>query len=305
MIKKPIVFILGAGASMPYGFPSGSELKSNILGHLRSPNSECFKRINHFFETDEIIIDFRENLAKSGQLSVDAFLEHRCEFLKVGKLAIAFYLIKLEQEGKMFNIQSKELSWYEYLFNKLNAPFEEFGNNKLSIITFNYDRSLEYFLFTALKNTFGKSDEECAKKLNKIPIIHVHGRLGKLPWQGKPSRAYSPQYNFSELEMASEQIIVISEDQDVKTNDGFNQAASLIYGAERICFLGFGYHDANLERLMIKEEEFKRLPKTGTAFGLGFTERDYINRKWNIVLSDTTHKVIDFLRNDVPWFDFQ
>ena len=31
--------------------------------------------------------------------------------------------------------------WYEYLSGKLNSSFEEFGENKLSIITFNYDRS--------------------------------------------------------------------------------------------------------------------------------------------------------------------
>lgn len=302
MIKKPIVFILGAGASMPYQFPSGRGLMQSILQLLRVKNGEFYKTINSFFDTEKIIDDFFHNLAESGQLSVDAFLEHRTEFLKVGKLTIALYLIRREQKGLIFKTDRKELSWYEYLFNKLNAPFEEFGNNKLSIITFNYDRSLEYFLFTALKNTSGEPEEKCAEELNKIPIVHVHGSLGMLPWLGKPSRPYRTECTLKELEMASEQIIVIPE--DVKTHKSFKQAFDLMYAADRICFLGFGYHDANLERLSTLKDEFKRFPKIGTAYELGISEIAYINQKWNIVLSNTGFKVIDFLRNMVPWIEF-
>lgn len=300
MIKKPIVFILGAGASMPFQFPSGSRLKQSILQNLRVKNGEFYKTINSFFDTEKIIDDFFSNLAKSGQLSVDAFLEHRREFLNVGKLAIALYLIKYEREGSIFKIDRKELSWYEYLFNKLDAPFEEFGNNKLSIITFNYDRSLEYFLFTALKNTSGRPDEKCAEELNKIPIIHVHGRLGMLPWQGKLSRPYRPECSLNELEMASKQIIVIRE--DVKTHKSFKQAFDLMSTSTRIFFLGFGYHDANLERLNIKE--IKHISKEGTALGLGEAEADYIRLKWGINLPPSHYNVIDFLRNEVPWIEF-
>lgn len=284
---------------MPYQFPSGSDLMQCILQFLRVKNGEFYKTINSFFDTEEIIDDFFHNLAESGQLSVDAFLEHRREFLKVGKLAIALYLIRLERKGNIFKIDKKELSWYEYLFNKLNAPFGEFGDNKLSIITFNYDRSLEYFLFTALKSTSGKSDEKCAEELNKIPIIHVHGRLGMLPWQGKLSRPYRPEWSLNELEMASKQIIVIPE--DVKTHKSFKQAFDLMSTSERIFFLGFGYHDANLERLNIKE--IKHISKGGTALGLGRAEVDYIRLKWDIVISNPHYKVIDILRNEVPWIE--
>jgi len=31
MISRATVFVLGAGASMPYGFPSGKELRDNVL----------------------------------------------------------------------------------------------------------------------------------------------------------------------------------------------------------------------------------------------------------------------------------
>lgn len=73
--------------------------------------------------------------------------------------------------------------WYQYFCDKLNTSFEEFDQNKISIITFNYDRSLEHSLFTALKNSYAKNDRDCASKLKNIPIVHVYGQLGYLPWQ--------------------------------------------------------------------------------------------------------------------------
>ena len=66
-----------------------------------------------------------------------------------------------------------------YLAGKLDSTFEEFGNNKLSIVTFNYDRSLEHYLLNSLMTLHGKTRDECAQALKKIPIVHVYGQLGE------------------------------------------------------------------------------------------------------------------------------
>jgi hypothetical protein len=70
---------------------------------------------------------------KSGQPSVDAFLERRPEFLGVGKLAIAYCLIPFEDEAKLYcqPDSSRGANWYEYLSVKLNSSFEEFGENNM------------------------------------------------------------------------------------------------------------------------------------------------------------------------------
>ena len=74
----------------------------------------------------------------------------------------------------------------QYLYQHLAVPtLEEFHQNDVGFITYNYDRTLEQFMLTALANTYGKDETTCAEILAHIPIIHLHGRLGYLPWQGK------------------------------------------------------------------------------------------------------------------------
>lgn len=296
MIEKPTVLILGAGASMPYGFPTGRELVNIILKHLNPlTGSKLPTTLKRFGIKANTIRDFSKNLAYSGRQSVDAFLEHRPEFLKVGKLAITLSLIPYENELRLFDRKKYETNWYEYLFNKLNAPFNSFHENKLAIITFNYDRSIEHYLITALSSAYGKSTEECAVQLNTIPIIHVHGRLGALPWQEGFKRLYEPEPFIDEVEDVSEQIKVITE--DVKDSSEFKESFTEMRNASDIIFLGFGYHDDNLQRLRIKE--FGKMRPVGSAYGLGNSERQDIEGKWGIKLPREHGEVLEFLKNQV------
>jgi len=77
-------------------------------------------------------------------------------------------LVSHEINKKLF---SAKKNWLDYLRNELDATFDDFGKNKLSIITFNYDRTVEQYLFTVLKNTYGRSDGECVEQLNKIVMV--------------------------------------------------------------------------------------------------------------------------------------
>ncbi len=291
MITRPTVLILGAGSSMPYQFPSGRKLMRDVYIYLSEKHpSSWIPILNQLGIETNHIQAFREELHYSGRASVDAFLEYRPEFLKVGKLAITLGLIPHEMESSLFNVTH---NWYEYLFNKLNTPFEEFDENKLSIVTFNYDRSIEHYLFTVLRNAYGKSEKECANKLNKIQIIHVHGRLGALPWQEGPGRPYYHKVSLEEIKTASEQIVVISE--DIETSTAFEKSFSLMSAADIICFLGFGYHEANLRRLKIDKLSNKTV--LGAFYGLGDAEIRKICARWRILSPGSEFKIFDFLRN--------
>jgi len=297
MITDPTVLVLGAGASMPYGFPSGLQLMNTIITRLDSNSPDNFiKSLKEFNIAEDEIRTFRYDLITSNAFSVDAFLEYRREFLNLGKLAITLTLIPLEEEYNLYNITNRGESWYAYLFNKLDAPFDAFSENKLSIITFNYDRSLEHCLFKSMRSKYKKSDEECAEKLSKLPIIHVHGRLGTLPWQDEKGRAYSPRVDLLKLEEIkniSEQIIVISEAED--TSSEFGAAFNLMKSANRIYFLGFGYHEMNLVRLKINELKFQTF--SGTGYEMGNMEITLIKGKWRITIPDTSLQILKFLKN--------
>jgi hypothetical protein len=256
MITRPTVLVLGAGASAPYGFPVASELKQKIC-HEFAKGSAAISLLHK--ESGISVGDFsnfREAFLKSGSPSVDAFLEHRPEFIDVGKLAIAWCLIPFESEATLFeNIGSRGGDWYQYLSTKLNASFDKFGENRLSVITFNYDRSLEHYLFTTLLNAHGRSPEECLVALRKIRIIHVYGQLGRHVYVEQAARVYSADNRTYCNTVNAAQGITLLHD---KIKPELEAAQKILTAAERVCFLGFGYHELNLQRLRLQDSSHNR-----------------------------------------------
>jgi hypothetical protein len=179
---KRIVFVLGAGSSAVFDFPVGQTLCQQVCSYVRVSGllGRLLRDYTDFGENE--IVRFCDELLMSAQPSVDAFLEHRQEFLDLGKAAMAVILIREEISSKLWGFV--EANWMRYLFSRLGAPpFERFHEIPVSFITFNYDRSLEHFLCTTLQNRYGKTEAQCAAVLERIPIIHLHGRLGYLPWE--------------------------------------------------------------------------------------------------------------------------
>ena len=274
MITTPTVLILGAGASCPYGFPTAKELKALICNAFSQPESGVsqFLAANNKHSADEFR-EFGNAFLKSGQSSVDAFLEHRPDLLDVGKLAIAYCLVPFEDEAKLYQPVGND--WYGYLSEKLNATFEEFGNNKLSIITFNYDRSLEHFLLNSLHYSHGKKFEECAETLAKIPIIHVYGQLGEATYPSTVSPGYRPEHDqrYSAYRPDRNRLINVGAAGGItllheEDSGGAQAARDVLKAATRICFLGFSYHPMNVDRLNIGGCLDLRTTVIGTARGL-------------------------------------
>lgn len=293
MITKKTVLILGAGASYAYGFPLGEGLKNSILSRLTDVTIDTIASGGGFKTRDART--FREAFKGClGAGTIDAFLRDRREFIEFGRYMIAVALLHCENNK---NMTPKE-NWYRNLYGVLNENgFDAFGDNKLSIITFNYDRSLEHFLYESLIHGHGydQSDIACADQLNKIPIIHVHGQLGYLPWQLEDSNydPGNPQYQDpdwdlnvvkfggssssatkNDFDLAAKSIKIVHEVS--KEDDPFVKANALLQKARCIYILGLGYHPENLERLGLKQ-----LPQgkdlRGTAYKLGMSGREIAN----------------------------
>lgn len=242
MITIPTTLILGAGSNQHLGYPVGKEFINSICERISAKNYS--DEIKSEFTPEEIKL-FYLHLSRSLPTSIDAFLEQNDEFLNIGKYFIVECLKQFENPIRLFS--PSNAGWYELLFNVLSTPsIEKISNNKLSIITFNYDRSLEFFLHQVIKYTKKVSDVEALDILKHLTIIHPHGVLGDFP--NVPYYHVIEEISLSEL---SENINIISEVKDSGKDfcsKEFQDSYSCLKNSERIYFLGFGFHEDNIRR---------------------------------------------------------
>ena len=168
---------------MPYGFSSGQELLDAVANELKrgSENGEFECSIRALGHAPELVREFGQLLAICGRFSIDAFLETRREFLDVGKAAIARALLPREVERDLHS-KVKD-GWYHYLLDKmLTRALEEFQQNKLTVVTFNFDRSFERALFLTLRTNYPLDEARCAELAQAVPVLHLHGQLGTPSW---------------------------------------------------------------------------------------------------------------------------
>jgi hypothetical protein len=321
MISKRTVMVLGAGASYPYGFPTGLQLLHDVCEGL-DPHSGATKTrdlrpylLECGFKPDRLAA-FREALQLSHQPSVDAFLEvpvSRREFLDVGMTAIAVALMLHEDQGEIRRKRSPR--WFEHVFKHMQVTGADFRSNQLSIVTFNYDRSVEQLFYNALTSSYGMDAIGVAEVLREIRVVHVYGKLGNLHWQSSDGRPYEPLVNRETVRKCVTSMKVMAQGE--RNSEEFATARRLLRNAECICFLGFGYLDTNLERLFDRDEEFGRLailPEAriyGSTKGLGRVRMAQVTRQLTVSaelpdiglvepeLGSSTEVCLEFLREHV------
>lgn len=271
MISRPTVLVLGAGASMDYGLPSGAELVDQLARRLGGGDPTISKLLTQLGHKAEDIAAFKEALVGSQVYSVDAFLEKRSFYVPIGKAAMAYVLSMHEQERWL----TMKDHWYKFLWSHLSTQFPEFKKNKLSIITYNYDRLVEQFLFNTMMYTYGESREATVDALMNIPIVHVHGSMGSLQWQDQERfLQYGKRIStVDDLRKAMDSIVVIHESKDESPE--YVRAFELLQAAERIYFLGFGFGATNLRRLGISRLDSNKIIKA-TAKGMSQLRREEI-----------------------------
>ncbi|MEI8234263.1 MAG: hypothetical protein WCH57_06215 [Verrucomicrobiota bacterium] len=290
MITKRICFVLGAGASMDFGFPSGSKLLTQICENLLSPERSGQPFWKQFGSTGR---EFAKELQYSGKNSIDAFLESRSELITIGKMAIAGCLIPRENPDSIFNLQLKGNNWYDYLFEQMAAPLSKFGDNEVSFITYNYDRSLEFYLETVLRKSYGASDIQITDIFKRIPIVHLHGTLGDLPFRrDRLARDFTPILDDMSAHLAANSIKIIHE--NISKEPQFKEAAKLLRNAEELVFLGFGYHETNLKRLRLDKYVFADI--RGTAYDMTQREINAIANSFDERLIPENTRILPFLR---------
>lgn len=314
--SKRIVFILGAGASFHLDYPLGPELVKEIIDNFIPPAQ--LKWGNSDVEI------FKKALRKSGLSSIDAFLakinnfvDDRVKYLDIGLVAIAQCLLSKE---KLYKLESSENNWYNYLWSKIHYDRQKLIDGSIAFINFNYDLSLEQFLYSAVRyNWYGETlSREREARLNefanKIPVVHMYGKLGTLKWQdssGGKAREYGEKPPINKHEFIwdiSRNIKVIRDNDDVGAD--FQKAQKILEQATHIYFLGFGYDKTNLERLNVYEKirQGTIVKIAGTAIGLGGSEQEQVRSCFNRDVRDalvlqSEKNIIEFLKYNFDGID--
>ena len=280
-----IAFVIGAGASSEVNMPTGHGLKEAIASALAFKVDDSRRLAGGDPTLREAMYQLAQRPGSHGDInqylnsarliqggmpqapSIDNFIDsHRADprIAECGKLAIAFQILKAERASKLFvdpgNIYNRlkfgkiEDTWFNAFFQllALNAQLEDLHErlSRVTVVSFNYDRTLEHFLHQAVQNYYGCSSEEAAKVLSSLVILHPYGSVGSLPWQQSNTIAvpYGGELGSSALLSVASTLRTFTEGTNSKDSQIKDIRAS-VFDAETIVFLGFAYHELNLEVL--------------------------------------------------------
>lgn len=249
------VLITGAGFSMPYGYPSGRSLVTNII-----------KEYKHGHQLHHL----SEKLQDSSWESIDRFINEQNileqkDIAKAAIEAITYQILRAEEESLIKEIDSSQ-DIVKLLLNKIDES--EYGN--ITIITFNYDRYLEYRLYKMLLLRH-KDNAKAMSVLKKLKIIHMHGRM--IPFCENDLEGYDDlktvpygiethcrthnlipealsKFKKMCVDFAHTDFKTVDSDADERTEE----AKNAIKSAQRVFFLGFGFDRKNMEKLGITPE---------------------------------------------------
>lgn len=282
MLRTRTTLIVGAGASAELQFPTNAELLARIIqGYdFKRTNSETSTRdgqllLRNIYKLAEKLNKKVEDVAAAAERlrtacrlgrSIDTVLEqydHDPLVVACGKLAITFFMGQAESRSNLKDIprvegelplQGKIAEYWIYQLGQLitsGVPRSKIGQTleQLTIINFNYDRSVEHFLPYALVMAYGIELKEAQQVIaEKLDIVHPHGSVGRLPWQkGEAPQAewgVEQPWNIHAIAAQLKSLNERSADRNALRDIRLSVAS-----AKRLVFLGFGFQPQNVDLL--------------------------------------------------------
>ncbi len=281
------VYILGAGASTDYNYPTGEELKNAILTNL--DDDDDFKEIISQVSTnDELIHYYGEDLAVSVQElkqslrlssapTIDTFISRNNSFLALGQLITTFILAKWPSWGNR-----KSLDWAGYYLNKkVGNNIKEYIESPDCFISFNYDNSLEEVLENYFKNQDIDRNAQSASQniaFNQLPIFHVYGRLPqkfqkiRLRLTNGSVKEKEGKIDLDTIHRAAKGINFINRNN---SEPEYKQYQEILKNAENIIILGYGFDPDNNDVIFGGLEGLAELKSANIfATALGFSKEE-------------------------------
>ena len=134
MIQRETVFVLGAGASHPFGFPTGQGLRALICTDLRTGKLHVAMRRLGYEQAQ--VLQFCDEFEYSGLSSIDSFLALRPSLVDIGREVITAALLPFQNELNLYaasdgqNVLGQHRgysNWYQYLYDRMKDGARETG----------------------------------------------------------------------------------------------------------------------------------------------------------------------------------
>jgi hypothetical protein len=272
MFKSQTVFVVGAGASFEVDIPLGSGLASQIgtMCDVRyegfnqpvgNGDGALFREISHNFRHSDMgLYQQAAWIIRDGIIlarSIDDFLsihEQNLHVKEYGKAAIVKAVMKAERASKLFvdrrtrrdslDFRNVADTWF-VKFIRMLGPGSSPGSlfDRVGFVVFNYDRCVEQFLSHAPRALFNLSEAVSKQVFSTARILHPYGYLGALT-----DVPFGSDDVFS-VPLASQIRTYAERVQEGTVGTELTAIREMIRGADTLVFLGFGFHDENMDLL--------------------------------------------------------
>lgn len=259
MKVKELTIVIGAGGSAPYGFPTGKELKLLAIEALSRRNGayRAVMRVAGAFKFQAGDVTKFCTMLVEDDLndSIDAFVQSQAGksgFAVISSIAKAITAVLIAERESIAMLIDED--WYTVLLKKMvsgNNTMDTFRQNKVNIITFNFDRSFEEYFMLKLAQQFGVSEFQIGSYLaSNFQVIHMQGSLGPLWARSTASRPYSADLDTGDLVQAAKSIKFITDDTTTPEQETLiDEARAIIARSDIVDFIGVGFHALNMQLL--------------------------------------------------------
>lgn len=256
MFNKKTTFILGAGSSVEIGYPLGSALIKEIINlALIIYDKHEVKEIG-LYKNDKLI-ELVKKLEQLGNDSIDQFLAINPEFENEVRTLICAVIL-LSQDRGVLETDNQNI----WLFRFFHSIYDGYLNEEeirssignLKIITFNYDMSLEYFLYQKIKATSVLSKHFEYIKEN-LKIYHVYGSVYSIEDLDANYKRYNQiesileAYKLINQGRCSIKAALPNKIKELTENNKVIEIRSHIENSDNIVILGYGFNKMNNELL--------------------------------------------------------
>lgn len=307
-MRTPTLLILGAGASVPYGLPTGAELTEKVAKELLGlpPLS------NAYLERDSNQLALLSTrVAYSGTPTIDRYIAEQEHDRDKSDLKRGMCRALVRAESAAITRHTKtDGDWIAWVFHtRLATTPTTFQENRLDVVTFNYDRVPELLFAQMMASTYNKCVCDCYDIVQCDSIPHgdndprrprFNHIMGSLQHPPTPSGHRWGEHRISTkpgaFDSVHQWISVISDPPQNRQPIDYSRY-------QRIIFLGCGYHVENMERIGLGGDSVRRIADQGTfiggtAFGVVGAARDRLINRFGpkFVLGEPNQDCLSYLQ---------